>query len=173
MPSEARADLKGWYDQQYLALPSPDQPGELEVGPTLATYVPVRDLGDLHDPDHVEWRTVGYIHLSGASAPYKAKLNLDAGWNTVYLRKGELRDDERPAKGCRGAAQHSDDDQKHKLVPWSAKIETAGGQASYFCSYKHLHAPTGAALPGIVRWRWLDDDETTWQRCPEGCCPIS
>jgi hypothetical protein len=142
-------------------------------GPTLATYIPARELGDLKEPQFGEWRAVGYIHLSNASAPYKAKLNLDEGWNTVYLRQGELREGEVPSKGCRGAAQNSKDDENHKANPWSAKIETAGGQASYFCSYLHVHATAGAVLPGIVRWRWLEDDETTWQRCPTGCCPIS
>lgn len=173
MPPGARADLKGWYDQQYLALPSPDQPGKLQPGPTLATYVPVQDLGNLAPGDFGEWKVVGYIHLSDASAPYKAKLNLDEGWNTVFLRQGEPREGEVPFKVCRGAAKGSRDDEKHKTDPWVAKIETAGGQVSYFCSYRHVHATAGAVLSGIVRWRWMEDDETTWQRCPTGCCPIS
>jgi hypothetical protein len=168
MPSGARAELKGWYDQQYLALPDPEHPGRLHPGPTLATYMPVRDLGSFDLNKFDNWTVVGYLHLSEASPTYKEKLNLDAGWNTVWLRRGELHDGEVAARGCRGT-----DEEKHKLNPWYAKVETAAGQVTLYCSYQQIHPGPAADLPGIVRWRWLDDDETTWQRCPTGCCPIS
>ena len=171
LPSEARADLKGWYDQQYLALPDPEHPESLHPGPVLATYLPHRDLGGLKDSVFVNWRVVGYIHLSEASPAYKEKLNLEAGWNTVSLLKGESPGNVVAVRDCRGAAQQSKDDEKHKLDPWWVKVEAPAGGASYFCSYRQTHPGPAQDLPGIVRWRWLDDDETTWTRCPGGCCP--
>lgn len=173
VPADAMADLKGWYDQQYLAVPDPAKPGSLMPGPTLATYVPARGMGNFTQPQFDEWRVVGYIHLGGESAHYKDKLNLEPGWNTVSMRRGELTDAETPFRACRGEAVGSEDDAKHKPDPWWVRIGSAGGRVSYYCSYRHQHPSATDVLPGIVRWRWLDDDETTWQRCPQGCCPIS
>jgi hypothetical protein len=173
IPADAMADVKGWYDQQYLALPDPAKPGTLMPGPTLATYIPVHKLGSFMDPQFGEWRVVGYIHLSGASAHYEEKLNLEPGWNTVSLRRGELTDEETPSRDCRGPEVGSEDAAKNKLNPWKVRIGTPGGRVSYYCSYQHTHPGPAQDLPGIVRWRWLDDDETTWQRCSAGCCPIS
>jgi hypothetical protein len=34
---------------------------------------------------------------------------------------------------------------------------------------KYVSLP-GHSLRGIVRWRWLDTDETSWFQCPFGCC---
>lgn len=171
LPSTAKVDLKGWYDQQFLSVPDPAHPGRLVPGSTLATYLPHRELGGLTDPDFDGWRVVGYIHLNEASPTYKEKLNLEAGWNRVSLHRGELPEGVQATRGCRGAAQGSKDGEKHKLDPWWVKVEAPAGGASYFCSYRQTHPGPAQDLPGIVRWRWLDDDETTWTRCPGGCCP--
>lgn len=166
LPHDALTALKGWYDQQYLAVPDPVNPGRLVPGPTLATYVPVSGIAGFALSDFKVWKTVGYIHLSGASGYYKDKLNLSEGLNTVSLLRGPLPSPLRPARECREPAKHNPD-------PWWVQVESATGEKSYYCSYRHQHAGGSNLLPGFVRWRWLDDDETTWQRCPEGCCPIS
>lgn len=172
-PADAMTGLKGWYDQQYLAVPGPTGTPGLVPGPTLATYAPVAGLSALTTEEFDRWHVVGYIHLDGASPHYKEKLNLSEGLNTVSLHHGELAEGERPFNQCRGSVQGSDDDQKHKSDPWWVKIESPDGATRYFCSYRHEHSMPALSLPGFVRWRWMDDDEVTWQRCPTGCCPIS
>lgn len=168
LPPDALTALKGWYDQQYLALPDPANPGRLVPGPTLATYFPVSGIAGFAFTDFNEWRTVGYIHLSGESEHYKGKLNLSEGLNTVSLRRGVLPSALTAARECRGG-----DAEKHTPDPWWVRIKSATGEESYYCSYYHGHPTSAQVPPGMVRWRWLEDDETTWQRCPEGCCPIS
>lgn len=33
-------------------------------------------------------------------------------------------------------------------------------------------AAYGGPAPGTARWRWTDQDDTIWVRCPSGCCEI-
>ena len=170
LPEEAFTALKGAYDQQYLAVPGPSSsPGTLVPGNVLATYAPLKGLERLGGGNFADWQAVGFIHLAGGSAVYKDKLNLSEGLNTVYLRKGPRKSGEDFPDKCETA-----DEAKHNANPWWVRIEGPDGNSSFFCGYKHQHpGPDAVGLPGIVRWRWLDQDETTWQRCEAGCCPIS
>ena len=170
LPAEAYTALKGAYDQQYLAVPSPSSSADgLVPGSVLATYAPLKGLERLGEENFADWHVVGFIHLAGGSAVYKDKLNLSDGLNTVYLRKGPRKAGEDFPDKCESA-----DEAKHNANPWWVRIEGPDGRPSYFCGYMKKHPSANVqGLPGIVRWRWLDQDETTWQRCATGCCPIS
>ena len=58
-------------------------------------------------------------------------------------------------------------------------LTTVGGRRSfpqeaisaYRCVHRRIHS--GEEIPGAVRWRWKEDDETMWVRCPQGCCTVN
>lgn len=163
----ARTELKGWYDQQYLAERDPADTSRLVPGRVLGTYAPVDSLADRPKEAFDVWRIVGYIHLDGPSPVYKAKLNLSEGVNEVYMIRGRRPDD--VALG--GTCTPPRPSQGYVNEEWWVKIRAADGQEMMYCSFRHPHPATSPMFPGLARWRWLDEDEETWQRCPEGCCP--
>jgi hypothetical protein len=183
LPSEAKASIfaavgssretqrvlesRGWYDQQLLA--EPDGAGGLKVGSVLATLIPTPRLEQLNkDSDFDDWTVVAFAYFPEESATYKAKFNFDRGLNRIFLRRGPavvaLPKGVLPVRIC---------ESDNSTDPWWAKIESAGGDVKFYCANRWKHSGGDEALPGTVRWRWLDDDEKTWIRCPTGCCPIA
>jgi hypothetical protein len=154
--------VKGWFDQQRLA--EPDGRGGLVPGTVTGTVFPHPALDRLDDRRTFDagWVPVSYVYLDGESPTYKRKLNLDAGVNRMYLRFGDPAAFIPPG-GIPGTCVGD--------VGWWMKVVSAKGDVAYRCASYEAHP--GVNVPGTARWRWLDDDETTWQRCPSGCCPIS
>ena len=165
---QARGVLEfgGWYDQQLLA----EIDGGLKVGGVLATLIPWPGLGQMNIAAAFDstWVPVALVYLPGASPYYSKKLNLQNGLNVIYMRRGNqsavLTAGEKIQRPC--SPDNSGD-------PWWAMIETPGGTKQYFCMNRYLHGLSPDKMPGTVRWQWLDEDEKTWIRCPQGCCPIA
>lgn len=166
--------VKGYYDEQYLAEWRDDR---LVVGRNVGTIFATPRLATLATgmPAKGEWIPVAEINMSKAAGPYEDMLNLvgndgplTAGTRaTLSLCLGDGQSCA-PVKGEVILNEQSCD-----LTPdgrWYARIERPGG-ARYFC-VKHRPFPTGFSIPPVVRWRWREDDETIWIRCPDGCCEI-
>lgn len=158
-------EIKGWYDEQHLAVA--DGSGLL-VGTMTGTAFPHPLLERLKAVGQfsLKWIPSAYVQLDSDPGPYKGKLNLDQGLNTMYLCEGAFADCPGVPTGttepsCPDGADHR----------WWAKIISAGGDSVYRCVQRRIH--NGVEMPGAVRWRWKETDETMWVRCPQGCCTVN
>jgi hypothetical protein len=150
--------INGWFDEQPLALP--DGNGKLKVSKLYGVIVPHPDVGELDDiAQFVNWRPVAYAWMPIENDDYKLKLGFDQGINVISMRKGS------PPEGVTTVCLEDTE-----AVSWWVKVESEGGAVKYLCSQRYLHDLPPDKMPGTVRWRWLDTDETTWVRCPQGCC---
>ena len=150
--------VKGWYDQQVLAIMGGD--GRLTPSGVTGTIIPhpALDRADLTNEHFREWKPAAYIYLD---APYKGKrLPLPQGlteFDLCFGTVGECGIDPVPT-ACAGVAGEA----------WWGRLRPEGGEPEYRCL---RHDATTKVIPaGSARWRWLEDDETTWVRCVEGCC---
>ena len=156
--------IKGWYDEQVLATPASSS--MLHPGPVHGVIIPNPVLGqldqatDFHPSCNGPWVHVAYAVVTGA---YSSKLQLQSGWNKIYLCYGSGNDCGVPpiAQACSPAGM------------WWAKIKPPGfwQKPTYRCVTQRLHS--NVTVPGAVRWRWLVNDETGWIRCQNGCCQIN
>jgi hypothetical protein len=171
-------EVKGWYDEQYLAVPAAS--GGLEPLSFLGTLVPDPDLQDrdLHAFEGI-WVPAGTASLEAESAEYRAKLYIspgslpngyDAGANLTKVslcqESGGMKCVFMPASEkptCGGTTGQ-----------WYARIEEVGSVVRYHykCVTRHDHSGLGRTIPGTARWSWQENDETQWWRCSEGCCTV-
>lgn len=149
--------IDGWHDEQRLSIPGPAGAVGAGLTPTtLMGHAFPDTLLEQRQPAEFDagWVPVSTIELSGGADGriYTSKLNLSTGVNQVFLRKapGTMR--------------------------FKALIISASGDSVEFAVKRHGHegfqAATGLRIVGITRWRWLEDDETLWTRCLEGCCEV-
>lgn len=165
--------VKGWYDDQFLATVTPN--GDVRPSKLWGTIYPDSGLDDydtLNTFRRGRWVHVADITLrdmSGASSPsnpYKSSLNIDltvhgGRLNSIYLCRGTMGQcGAVPSRRCDGDGQ------------WWARVTRAGdGARRDKCDMRRAHDGLGH-VPGTARWRWLASDETTWQRCDNGCCEL-
>ncbi len=156
--------IKGWYDQQYLAIPNTS--GQLDAGSVRGTAIPVPQLGRINDPARFKgrWVASAFITLDSPSSTYKGKLNLEEGINRVALCNGDAAD-------CLPGQTNPPPCAAGPDGNWWARVISAGNHTSYHCVKRKDHP--GVTIPGTVRWRWVNDDEKTWIRCLQGCCTVS
>ncbi len=160
--------VKGWYDEQYLAV-APASGGGLVPGGVLATIFPVGDLAKNTLDDFKEWRQVALVSLSDDSPEYLAKFNFrkgpaPLGNSEVWMCRGTLS-----ACGIPSSAPVNTCDNTADL--WWAKIVSGDAKTTYRCVIRRTH--TGVDIPGAARWRWKVQDEGMWVRCPAGCCEVT
>jgi hypothetical protein len=150
--------VKGWYDQQVLAVLSGD--GRLTPSGVTGTIIPhpALDRAELTNEHFREWRPAAYVYLD---APYKGKiLTLPQGLTELDLCFGTPAtcDIDPVPSGCAAVVGEA----------WWGRLRSEGQVPEYRCLW---HDATSKVIPaGSARWRWLEDDETTWVRCVEGCC---
>jgi len=157
--------VKGWYDEQYLAEGTTGDLRPMHVRGTAFPHPMLDRLKNVSDFS-VKWILSAYLLLDSDPGPYKSKLNLDQGVNRMYLCEGAFKDCPGVPPGtkepkCPNGADHR----------WWAKIISARGDSVYRCVHRRIHS--GEEIPGAVRWRWKEDDETMWVRCPQGCCTVN
>ena len=158
--------VKGWYDQQDLALITAGVPTLSGVRGTIIPH-PVLDTLDgamVKGVFHHRWIPSAYIHVDGDYLG--AHLKLDEGLNRLYLCEGSAEDcgvelsDGEVAQCVAEAAPDG---------TWWAMLVRARGETAYHCVIRD-HKTGGVIPAGAARWRWLEHDETTWVRCEGGCC---
>lgn len=183
--------IKGWYDQQYLAIQS-----EGVSTPThlRGTVFPDTALSDLltFTPVRNQWRAVSHIALeqqaSGSTTAdynkalnyYKTKFNLDpipagsplAAMNHVLMCLGTIATCGVPSpaklsmrRSCgKNALLAAKDTPRVWLM-----ITSTVSEPMYRCATYYAH---DVSIPATARWRWLAGDETSWRKCPSGCCEM-
>lgn len=174
-------EIKGWYDEQQLAVPS--SPGSKTLAPSVigtvfpAAGLKTRSLAYYKD----QWREVAYVSLSAPNPHYRDKFNFvrpATPLAPVPVPKGMPKQpDSSTVSMCRGRCDgipkglactvHSGDS-----VRWFARIQAPGRSPIYKCVWYWPNPVDAPAPPGSVRWRFIANDETIWVTCPSGCCQI-
>ena len=175
--------VKGWYDQQNLAMVVN---GQTVPSGIIGTVIPHPLLSTLTDASYQnKWVLTGFVSLDtrnarpGAIEYYKKKFNFDAvdvGTRLVTLNRisqcfGLQTEcgvpNAPPGKGCADTAGGK------KIAVWWVKLESPKAtKPMYRCGIRRVHpnAPTTMKMAATARWRWVADDETTWIFCVNGCC---
>lgn len=175
------ARVNGWYDEQHLASPVGGPPT-----PTSGrgTVFPHPALGEYDVGSFATWQPVAFVAVEPAAEGYQQKF----GWAplaaamTAPLAIADLGATLNTISFCRGSRETC---QGAGVVPvtsdcpagsnvWFARSDAPAQSTQqtnpvYKCvKYRpHVH---GFDIPAVTRWRWRDDDETLWIRCPQGCC---
>jgi hypothetical protein len=174
--------IKGWYDQQYLA----DDRANLPVPSGITgTIIPDTLLGHLNQPGDfgrfIHAADVVLMKTSTADDPvlvrYRAKFNFAESTfdipNKVFLCAGAGCT---PAVGEAAVACAPGNPWSARVIPAATgpgtsvlKCITRMEASDYFVGAVGASAPV-ILVPGTTRWRWLRNDEGTWMRCMYGCC---
>ena len=182
--------IKGWYDQQLLAMES----GSAASPSTLrGTVFPDTGLAALTKESlEGHWQVVSHIALDAPPAGqltselafYKQKFNLDpvptnapfSAMNHVRLCFGTIGSCTIPPsptpslkKSCGKLAWTAAAGTKRL---WSSITSATGDTSLYRCATPMEH-PSSIDIPKTARWRWLAKDETSWRWCPSGCCEVN
>ena len=185
--------IKGWYDQQYLAIQSGGVATPTHLRGTLFPDTALAELTTF-TPIRNQWRAVSHIALEQMSGSttnnadyaaalnyYKTKFNLDpvpagsplAAMNHVMMCLGTVAACSVPwpakqsmNRSCGKAALEA-----AKSTPrvW-LMITSSVSEPMYRCGTYYVH--NGLDIPATARWRWLAGDETSWRKCPSGCCEM-
>ena len=172
--------IKGWYDQQYLAVPGP---GAVRASGLRGTIIPHPALAgrDMADFDST-WIPSVYVALEGDSAAareYEQKMNLEPAPVSVDpQRMNELSYCFGTREECGTGDANFDDTVCERpftdkcnipIQYWWVRVVSANTRdTSYYCVQRRHHER--GAVPPTARWRWLATDETSWTACTNGCC---
>lgn len=172
LPEYRVMQIKGWYDEQVLAGP-PATDGSPRPTSIVGTLIPHPDLAQMDSASFQgSWVVTSYVALrvTGSDNPYLSKFNLAA--TTPGDRLSQLN----TVALCHGTESQCDLSTTDPPTScgdglWWARVTNADdGSQEYFCV---THYPVNMTIPGIVRWRWLVEDEGKWMRCPFGCCELT
>lgn len=171
-------EIPGWYDEQHLAVHTASD----EQWPTaiLGTVFPDPGLDTLTRKPYERkvWAPVAYTMIrpdpefkapqADEFATYQEKFNFAPGSgldvvNRIFFCYGTAVDCF-PRSSPPTCGQASGEDR------YWARIESATGTTEYRCVTYTDHDLT---LPGVVRWRWLKNDDKNWISCPDGCCQVN
>ena len=180
----ARPLIKGWYDRQLLAEPSPTGPVVTSI---MGTIVPDAGIDTVTNATSYKnhWVRQATVGIDNASTAYRAKFNFVKDVGGVQQNELSLCHNV-PSPGLSGCESLA-----YTGTPcvdqWFMKI-THGGSATgtiskFFCVIRRDHATMPAKapatgmvvtphIPGTSRWRWLLADDTMWSRCVQGCCEV-
>jgi hypothetical protein len=169
--------IKGWYDEQRLAVISG---GVAVPSNVVGTIFPHPKLGTYSDIESFtgRWVLVAFVKLSAASDQYRLKHNFDGtpagtSMNRMYACYGTKESCEVDADDLSCPLPPTDihiDKAGTDGSTWWLKVIAPGGRVTYKCLIRRGHEELGHQIPGTTRWRWVANDETTWNRCIYGCC---
>lgn len=157
--------VRGWHDDQVLAVSDPGAPSGLAPRGPRARLFPHPLLGTWNDPaDFGEWRTVAHaLIVQGRPGKYADSLNLGTDpteYELLHVNLGGPPPAEVGSLTCTASATGT----------WYMRM-TRRSTVMYGCVTQRAH-PEARQLPGTARWRWKVNDETMWVRCPGGCCTL-
>lgn len=156
--------IKGWYDEQYIAVAAATKDG-LTPGGVLATIFPHGELDELNETSdfQVGWIPAATVRLSADVPGYERKRHFTEGENSIDLCEngnGNCRDaNGKTLSGCPASQGGT----------WFARVTPGRGKTHYVCVTRRKHDDVIAT----ARWRWENSDEKVWIRCANGCCTLS
>lgn len=155
--------IRGWYDQQLLAMHGPKGPTPSRIVGTIIPDTALGSADDLRTPVHV-----ADVAIQGMSPGDPTARQYDAKFNFAAPTLAE------PAR-----IYITENDGSTSI--WKAQIRRRlGGGFETGLTKNTMFRPVDGAfetakykVPGVARWRWMETDEGTWTRCKYGCCEIS
>jgi len=193
LASGAPTAVKGWYDEQLLAVPPAGMLPVTAVSGIMGSLIPEPDLGIPMGQEGETsiylntWKAVASVRLDALPRNYTSKLNIveTAGTtnaNHVALCYGITKNGRNPCVASRVGQTNTIPNDVHG-VPcsrWFARVgrqPNGSGNEKYFCVTRRGHdsdmnGNPMPRIPGVVRWRWALKDETMWIRCLQGCCEV-
>lgn len=182
LPASGRVRrVDGWHDIQFLADPAQVN-GETRPhrGLPVGVILPDDSLAERTVEDFdAGWVRVAEVAISGTSA-YEEKLNFASSrsgrYNTVELcsyggdGEGTGNCSGLPADLAERCAPTDPEDPGARR--WRSRhVSAETDLARHYCVSFNRHTEDAELdVPGIVRWKWLANDEQAWERCPNGCC---
>jgi hypothetical protein len=166
------ASVKGWYDEQTLALPSKAGAG-LQPAPFKGIVMPDPKLDVIVSFPSDQWVHAGWAAIESRDSTYESKLG---------LARGDLPPAARPRGGtdiwlCKGDGCEFGTDLKPSCTApsgervWFARFDNlVTKHSTYRCVRRTGHENQVGHVWGTARWRWEPNDETLWFRCENGCC---
>lgn len=147
--------VPGWYDEQHLAVPGTGS-SNLSPGPwgTIFPSPILRDSTMWHRFEQPGGAPAAYVLLEDTtnSASYFARFGFRATPGVTVPRNGNRIN-------LVADAEHD----------WVAHIYTSGASEPVK-GFAMTVAEVSHGERGSVRWRWSDEDESSWIPCPDGCC---
>jgi len=166
-PANRVVEVKGWFDEQRLAVPSGGG-GMLPASrPALAIPHPRLGLYDIPYFEQHDWLPSALVVLPPGLDGYITKRNWAAGVNRVYLCSGSPEECKIPsAEAPMCQPEWASNDNRE----WWAKTVSSSEDVKYQCVTR---CEQNLEIPGTVRWRWEEQDEKLWIRCATGCCAVN
>ncbi|MGH7594458.1 MAG: hypothetical protein ACRELE_11505 [Gemmatimonadales bacterium] len=150
--------IKGWFDEQHLAVASGTAPAHPQQ---LAALVPSDSLSlfDSTAYDH-NWKLVATAYFPDTPAgKYGEKSAAGYGWvagfNNVWLRSKVVSRPSRP-----------------DTVEWMSVIGDTTKPQHVKAVVRTDHLKDSLPVPWTARWRWVPNDEQMWVACLMGCCMV-
>lgn len=186
--------IKGWYDEQRLAIVKPTTGGGFvaEVSGVTGWVFPAPDLVRHTQFDHFKsFIPVAYVALETmlesdpAVKYYKDKFNYDvvprgsalSRMTEIALCYGSWKScagwslpDPALKASCGGPAAFAAVASKGDKRWWARLTSRVTSSVIFRCVTRRTHDPAPNDMPASARWRWLARDETTWDYCMSGCC---
>ena len=192
--------LKGWYDEQYLAVDGANstmQPsrvlGTVFPAPGSVRWETLEKMAQESDPSR-RWMNVAYIAINEASQHYKLMLNLERVAPGSELQEMNVlafcwglrarcsvppaptpeQAQSLKAAGQPRLAPMRTCDRGDRNVLWVriTPARRSAETAMYRCVHRTVHDLQHPIIPATARWRWLITDETVWRECTQGCCQV-
>jgi hypothetical protein len=160
-------EVKGWYDEQRLAVQTPGVGMVPAKEPALAIPHPGLESYTIDRFDQHEWFPSALVVLPPGLGAYAAKRNWREGVNRVYLCSGSSEECTIPVQdvpACKPGWASNDNRE------WWAKTVSSSSDTAYQCVTR---CEQNMEIPGTVRWRWEEEDEKLWIRCATGCCAVN
>lgn len=180
-------EVKGWYDEQRLAV---GKPGALRPASIQGTIFPDPGLDGIDSTGAFAgtWVPAAQLGLKGPLPAYQQKFDMDPGQyppsgpgNSGPFRLNQLYLCLDRGGGCEGVPPDLSCDPDTKGDTWYARMDPSQmnqpgpgpTQPAYFCVTRHDHSGLGRHIPGTARWRWVKEDEKLWVKCAAGCCTVN
>lgn len=159
-------EVKGWFDEQRLAVQAPGVGMVPAKGPALAVPHPRLGSYDINTFQH-RWLPSALVVLPPGMSGYVSKRNWAEGVNRVYLCSGSSDECNIPsAETPKCQPEWASNDGRD----WWAKTVSSSEDVKYQCVTR---CEQNLEIPGTVRWRWEEQDEKLWVRCATGCCAVN
>jgi len=142
-----RRVVRGWYDQQFLALPNGSSPFGV-ISSVLASTVPDDNLESYTTPAAFATRRhvadVTFPNGGIAGTKYETRWHFKSKGNTVDLQ----------------------------LNPTTSNWTVYVNGVPYDNLTVKYTSHAGFPIAGTARWHWKPNDESLWVRCIDGCCEV-
>jgi hypothetical protein len=182
--SRAVVEIKGWHDEQLLAVPVGPGMSEMRPSSLRGMVIPQPGLKDTKWSQNGggAWETVAHVAMTdlsgggdlGAVEYYRNNFGLEAADLGPTESMNEL-------SYCYGRYWQCGASLTQKFKchgfgsllgrSWFTKIRAARVNTSKtLCMVRRTHPPFTGTIPATARWRWILSDDTIWTECMQGCC---